>query len=129
MKRSGPPARRKPLKRSPMKPGASRLESGGRLNQRSRKTIAAAPTRAAVVAEVLRRDRECRGRGLTPVECQVWSTDCHELKRGAWRRECWLDPDRCIGLCRACHDWVTGNPMAARPLGLALRSGDPFPES
>ena len=85
--------------------------------------------RREVVDIVLRRDVRCRGELLTPVRCDTWSTDCHELKRGAHRRDCWLDPLRCVGLCRPCHRWVTEHPEAARETGLALRSGDPFPEN
>lgn len=83
--------------------------------------------RARVRDLVLRRDMRCRGYGLTPVRCGIWSTDCHELKRGAWRADCWLDPARCVGVCRTCHRWITEHPERARPLGLALRSGDPYP--
>ena len=83
--------------------------------------------RARVRDIVLRRDLRCRGYGLTPVRCDIWSTDCHELKRGAWRADCWLDPARCVGVCRPCHRWITEHPEEARPLGLALRSGDPYP--
>lgn len=50
------------------------------------------------------------------------ATDVHELKRGASRSECWLDPEKCLAACRECHDFVTCNPKAAHDLGLALWS-------
>jgi hypothetical protein len=104
------------------------MSRSGRVKPRSTKTIAEMPERARVRATVLARDRICRGRGLTPVDCAAYSTDVHELKRGAHRRDCYLDPAKCVGLCRPCHQWVTEHPSDARPLGLALRSGDPFPD-
>ena len=50
------------------------------------------------------------------------ATDVHELKRGASRSECWLNPAMCLAGCRECHQWVTDHPAAARGLGLALWS-------
>lgn len=129
MKRT-PLNRGKPLERGkPLLRGKPMPREPKRLAPTSKKRRADLPERAKVRAAVLARDRECRGRGLTPVACTVWSSDVHELKRGANRASCWLDPARCIGLCRTCHDWVTDQPKLARPLGLALRTGDPFPES
>jgi hypothetical protein len=105
------------------------MNRSGRVKPRSKKTLAEMPERARVRDAVLARDRICRGRGLTPVDCTTHSSDVHELKRGANRRECYLDPAKCIGLCRTCHTFVTEHPAEARLLGLALRSGDPFPAS
>jgi hypothetical protein len=50
------------------------------------------------------------------------ATDVHELKRGASRSECWLNPEKCLAGCRECHIWVSEHPAAARELGLALWS-------
>jgi hypothetical protein len=100
------------------------MDRSGRVNPRSKKTIAEMPERARVRDEVLRRDR---GKGLTPVDCQTHACEVHELKRGANRRECYLDPAKCVGLCRPCHTYVTEHPTEAREMGLALRTGDPFP--
>jgi hypothetical protein len=86
----------------------------------STKRTAQQPERDACRSAVLARDRTCRGRGLTPVECGVTPTDVHELGRGAYRASCWLNPDLCIALCRRCHRWVTDHPTRARELGLAL---------
>ena len=36
-----------------------------------------------------------------------------------------LDPDNCQALCRAHHDWRTGNPTEARARGLRKTSTDP----
>jgi hypothetical protein len=120
MKRT-PLTRKTPLRQK--KP----MDRSGRITPRSKKTIAELPERQRVRQIVLERDRICRGRGVTPVECAIHASEVHELKRGANRRECYLDPDKCIGLCVPCHRWITDHPAEARPLGLALRTGDPFP--
>ena len=120
MKRT-PLTRKTPLRQK--KP----MQRSGRVAPRSRRTIDEMPERQRVREVVLARDRICRGRGLTPVDCTVHASQVHELKRGANRRECYLDPAKCIGVCAPCHEWITANPAAARPLGLALRTGDPFP--
>ena len=83
--------------------------------------------RADVVRAVLERDRVCRGHGLNDT-CTRIPTDVHELKRGAYRADCWLDPDRCIALCRPCHRRVTNHPNWAVKVGLALFSWQEFPE-
>lgn len=38
-----------------------------------------------------------------------------------------LSPDRCVALCRACHDWVHGHPALATRAGLmrSAHGGDP----
>lgn len=69
---------------------------------------------------VFARDRTCRGTGATRVQCGVTPTEVHELGRGAYRTSCWLNPELCIALCRACHQWVTEHPTEAQILGLAL---------
>ena len=94
----------------------------------SKKRQADMPTRAKVREEVLRRDRECQAHGRTPVKCGIWSTDVHELLRGANRQAAWLNPDLCRGVCRSCHSWITEHPTEARDLGLALRTGDDVPD-
>lgn len=119
--------KRTPLQRKTPLRQKTPMQRSGRVAPRSKKTISEMPERARVREIVLARDRVCRGRGLTPVDCSTFASQVHELKRGANRRECYLDPDKCVGLCAPCHTWVTDHPAAARPLGLALRTGDPFP--
>lgn len=121
MKRT-PLVRKTPLRQK--KP----MQRSGRVAPRSQRTINEMPERARVRQVVLARDQICRGKGLTPVDCQGYATEVHELKRGANRRECYLDPAKCVGLCCMCHTYVTEHPAEARPLGLALRTGDPFPD-
>lgn len=119
--------RRTPLTRKTPLRQNKPMQRTGRIAPRSQRTIDEMPERARVRQIVLARDRICRGNGLTPVDCHGNATEVHELKRGANRRECYLDSDKCVGLCRPCHQWVTEHPAEARPLGLALRTGDPFP--
>jgi hypothetical protein len=118
--------KRTPLQRKTPLRQKKPMNRSGRIAPRSRKTIAELPERDRVRQEVLQRDRECRGRGLTPVDCTGASTDVHELKRGANRRECYLDAERCIGLCRTCHTFVTLNPAQAHELGLARWTWEPW---
>ena len=86
----------------------------------SKKRAAQAEERAACRQAVLLRDRVCRGRGATRVQCAVTPSEVHELGRGSYRSSCWLDPELCIALCRPCHQWVTEHPTEAQVLGLAL---------
>lgn len=34
-----------------------------------------------------------------------------------------LDPDQCVCLCRACHDWVHAHPVEATAEGWLIPSG------
>jgi hypothetical protein len=101
---------------------------------RSKLSTSELAAREACREAVLRRDRNCQAFYLhllwpsgKAVACQGLSSQVHELKRGKMRRDCYLDPARCIGLCAPCHQWVTENPKAAIELGLALNSWDPWP--
>ena len=86
----------------------------------SKKRAAQAGARRECREIVLARDYQCRGHGLTPVDCTMTPTEVHELGRGAYRSSCWLNPDLCLGMCRPCHRWVTDHPARAQELGLAL---------
>lgn len=96
-------------------------ESRTRINPVSERRRFEFAERAQCRAIVMSRDRVCRGKGLTPVNCTSTPTEVHELGRGAYRTSCYLDPDLCLGLCHTCHAWVTGHPSLANDLGLALR--------
>lgn len=113
MKRS-PIARRTPL-RSGRKP----------IPARSARRIAELPLRAECRRIVLERDRFCRMRITEPCKTRAAeSTDVHELWGGSNRSSTYLDPDKCIGGCRPCHDYVTAHPAEATAAGLSKRSGD-----
>ncbi len=106
MKRSGPPERRTPLKRS------------GRLNPMSNKRKAELGVRKRVREEVQERDAyKCVAKHLVP-EVECWGPlDVDEIcPRG--RGGDWLDPDNCQVLCRAHHDWKHLHPADATSLGL-----------
>lgn len=53
-----------------------------------------------------------------PVRAAV---DVHEIKTRA-RGGSIYDPANCLGVCRVCHDWITGHPARARELGLVVHS-------
>ena len=127
VKRSGPPARRTPLAADPDKTRAWQDRSRRRLPARSKKRIAEAPTRAAVRAEVLDRDRGCRARGIAPGPCAARPgrapLEVHEVVSRARRPGGHLDPENCLALCPGHHDWVTEHPTDAEALGLSAPSG------
>lgn len=75
-------------------------------------------SRAECREMVLARDRWCRAAGLIPVPCETIPTDVHELGRGQYRRDCCRRPELCLGLCSACHLWVTHHPVLAHDVGL-----------
>ena len=85
----------------------------------SQKRRKAAPRRADVRAEVLRRaGHRCEAIHLVPeVRCGSPFADrpaleVDELLGGAARSVEWLDPDRCQALCQLHHDWKTANKHA-----------------
>jgi hypothetical protein len=53
--------------------------------------------------------------------CGITPTDVHEPLTRA-RGGSITDPTNALVICRACHDWIHGNPAASLELGL-LRSG------
>jgi hypothetical protein len=101
-----------------------------RIRPISKKRASDLSKRAMVVVEVLARDPQCRAHGLELVwpsgkrtVCAGRSTEVHELWRGKMRGDCWLDPEKCIGLCSPCHSFVTLNPAEA------VRLGHPTPQA
>ena len=100
MKRSGPPARKKPMKRVPMKQG------------RSKKQRRDAAEMDAATPELLRRSGgwcEC-GRG-----CGLRGAVRHHVDS---RRHGDNSPENLRWLSDACHKWVHAEPKKARKLGL-----------
>lgn len=93
----------------------------------SERRRAEAPERAAVREIVLvRAGRQCEAIDLVP-EVSCWhpdgrgALDVHEIvPRSAWRAG-YLDPDNCLALCRAHHDWIDHHPERALALGLRGR--------
>lgn len=96
------------------------MKRSGRIRPVSKKRAAQNLAREECRQTVLARDRQCRGAGITPVLCGRTATEVHELGRGPYRRDCFLEPDLCLGLCRWCHQWVTEHPLDAQELELAL---------
>lgn len=80
------------------------------------------PERGICRAVVLARDPVCRFPG-----CREASTDVHEFHRGAGRRSAYLDPEKCLGLCRNHHGWAPLNPVAAHALRLHYWSWEEIP--
>lgn len=102
--------------RSPMRSVSAKRQAQNRLRKKVRD-------------EVLTRDQGCRARTLAPGPCRSPFRDrkpleVHELIGGAYRSECWLDPDLCISVCQVHHDWIEAHPAAAEELGLARPSSD-----
>ena len=124
MKR-GTPLRRTPMppRKTPMPRGKVELKRTTSLNPISEQRRKEKPQRDACRAVVLERDPTCRYPG-----CRLPSEDVHELHRGAGRHADYLDPSKCIGLCRPHHSVVTLNPDAAHELGLAYRSWETVPD-
>lgn len=86
-------------------------------------------SRKAARDDVLRRDRRCRAALIAPGPCGTrpgrYDLEVHELTRGAGRGSAWLNPDLCIAVCPAHHDWITTNPKEAIQLGLAVSAFQP----
>ena len=124
MKRSGPPRRRKPLRADSERTRAWKDRSRKPLPARSKRRRAELQERHQVRLTVIARDKGCAARGIPGVPHGAIGgrapLEVHELKRGAHRSEVYLDPDWCLALCPASHDWVTENPQAAIEAGLAL---------
>lgn len=99
MKRSGPIARRTPLR------------------ARSQRTIDVAAERRAVVRDALARDRGCVARVLVPTVRCGGPLDGHErLPRS--RGGSILDLSNVITVCRFHHGWIHDHPKEAKSLDL-----------
>lgn len=129
MKRSGPPARRTPLRsgaplrrQKPLRATEQSKAPRKPLKPVSGRRASVLGERAEVRRTVLARDGGCVGRGRAPGRCwhpaDADTLDVHELvNRSAWRAG-WLVPENCVSLCRRHHDWVTTHPDEAREVGL-----------
>lgn len=91
---------------------------GWGLRPMSKKREAEILARRAVVQKVKWRDRGCRAKDVvTEVRCSG-PMDVHEIiPRSVWRAG-YLDPDNCLYICRAHHDWVGDHPDEAHGYGL-----------
>ena len=140
MKRSGPPARRTPMKRGKPLATVSKLRPGGRLRAMSAKARARIPERQAVREAVIARDRQCRagdavrefladrdaraaldGLDLGYLaawarECQPWHPAPHVHEPGGRGRDIGsqYDAERAVLLCPPCHDRAHRRPALAR---------------
>lgn len=121
MKRGAPPKRKtalkagKALKRSAMKADRKPLpaESPRRRSQR--------PLRAAVVAEVVKRDGGCIPKAAGAPGACVGPLTAHELVKRSQMRDAHLDPANCVASCWGHNGWIEDNPNLARELGLVKR--------
>jgi hypothetical protein len=79
------------------------------LPQRSEKrSKAMAKERVPFVLDVLARRPWCEVR--LSWCCTGRSSDVNELQRGPFRTDCWLDDDKVVSSCGACHRWLTDHP-------------------
>ncbi len=92
-----------------------------RLKAMSQKRRMLLAERRKVRAVVLERDGGCVAAPLVPDVACAGPLDVHEPGGGAYRVSSWLDPDRCLTLCRAHHDNAHANPAWAYELGLLVR--------
>lgn len=94
------------------------VKRGQPLRQRSTKRVAEDRQRSIVMRIVRERDRDCRAAARVPdVRC-AGPRDGHEIiPRSRWRAG-FLEPSNVLLVCRAHHDWIHDNPIAARDLGL-----------
>lgn len=120
MKRSGPPKRLTPLRRSGW---LKRSEAMAR-HPTARRRSAGSPGRSGVPKdvrqEVMMRDGGCVAMRMIP-EVLCWGPcDPHHIHR---RSQGGQDtPENLVVLCRAHHDWVHANPLRSMSLGLLKRS-------
>lgn len=87
------------------------------LNRMSAKRKAELPSRAKCCREVRER---CGGKceaNLADI-CAGAMRDTHEIKARSQGGSI-TDPANCLGVCGACHTWITEHMNAARRLGLA----------
>lgn len=123
--------RGKPMKRSPLKRGDSKLRQKTPLNKRSNKTEDKYITRREIVKEMLSVNKECKAcvifhvhdnpnTNYGVVRCNR-TQDIHELVNRSQGGSI-LDSANLIAICRKCHSRVTTNPKEAEILGLHLES-------
>lgn len=94
------------------------------------------PERDRTRDAVIERDGGCCGEGLPGVPHdhpvgRPWTLEVHELRRGAMRSTDFVNPDACIALCPAAHEFATtaGYPEPARRLGLVLHGWESLSEA
>lgn len=131
--------RGKPLKRTPLKRGDSKLQSKKPLNKRSQKMKDKYVERRKIVSEMLKSEKcsacvifhvydgysRMPDNPSIPHEprfgvCHVRKTqDVHEIVNRSQGGSI-LDPDNLLAVCRPCHRRITENPIEAQAVGLHL---------
>jgi hypothetical protein len=143
VKRSGPPPRRTPMRRTAFNGPRARIRPVS--DKRAGEADAREATRQAVIARdvtcrvgpaidryLLEVDAAARRAGRTSIwmdpdveafaaqarACRPWQAgDVHEPGGRGRDIGSHLDADRCVLACRPCHDWCHANPRLARLVG------------
>lgn len=123
--------RGKPLKRTPLKPGKSKLQQRTPLKYRSKKTEEKYIERRDIVSEMLKETPKCKAciifkvydndNAHSCIVVQRPTQDVHELINRSQGGSI-LDYKNLIAVCRSCHSRITTNPKEAETLGLHLES-------
>ena len=108
------------MKRTGMGRSLAPVPSRRPMRQVSAKRRSTWARRRQVREEVLARDGGCVARTTVLSVACIGPVDVHEVLTRA-RGGDPLDPDNCVSLCRAHHDWTHREPLKATALGL-LRS-------
>jgi len=129
--------RGKPMKRSPLKRGDSKLHSNKPLRKRSKKTEDKYVHRRQLVKSILESNQECIACIIYTVHDRITydfpvgnltrlirtnkTTDVHELVNRSQGGSI-LDTNNLLAVCRSCHSRITTEPKEAEMLGLHLES-------
>jgi hypothetical protein len=92
-----------------------------RQNPISKKRRAQLAERKQVREFVLARDNGCIGAALVSWVPCAGPIDVHEVVRRSQDSTAWLNPELCVSLCRAHHDYTHHNPGVAYQIGLLRR--------
>ena len=96
------------------------------IRRASQKRSEAIPERQELRRIQLSRKGLCEAR--IALLCQKRATDVHEVINRSQRGTAWLEQELFVSLCRACHRWVTDEPLWSRRHGLSLSSWQAQPE-
>lgn len=116
MKRSGPPKRRTPLKRTGFT--KDRVSAQLARTRAKRKTLAVPKD---VYQEVLARDHGCRAAGVAPGQCAGRIDPHHVLRRSQGGPD---TVENLISLCRLHHSWVHEHPAESYAFGFLKHGWD-----
>lgn len=125
MKRSAPLQRKTRLRRVSTKRAAINVERSRFVREQLalRPACEAGSLISDALAEVVRWGASTtKWKGWT---CSGIAVDLHEpiLRSRDPSTENILSPERCVAICRACHEWVHANPALATTLGLMKSAG------